>query len=100
VAGPANGHPVPDLMIVDLKLSGLSGFEVLSWARAHATFAKMPIVVLSGSSVEEARAMASGLGPFAFITKHSDYGLIAEEVIDFLLKMGLPANLPPPSLSS
>jgi two-component system response regulator len=85
-------HPRPDLMILDLKLPGLSGFEVLSWTRDKADFKSLPIVVLSGSSLAEDQQKASELGASEFIVKHSDYDQIAQQVIHFAANRDLPGS--------
>ncbi len=82
----SNSHRIPDLMLLDLKLPGLSGFEVLSWIRSQAVFQTLPIIVLSGSSLVEDRKKASGLGASEFIVKHSDYDQIAEKVAELISK--------------
>lgn len=85
----SDAHPVPDLMILDLKMPGLSGFEVLSWTRNQAAFKTLPVIVLSGSSLEEDQQRAAKLGATDFIVKHSDYEQIARHVVQFLAGCGL-----------
>lgn len=80
----SNSHRVPDLMLLDLKLPGLSGFEVLAWTRSQPAFQSLPIIVLSGSSLAEDKKKASGLGASEFIVKHSDYDQIAEKVAELI----------------
>ena len=80
----SDSHRIPDLMLLDLKLPGLSGFEVLSWTRSQAAFQTLPIIVLSGSSLVEDKTKASGLGASEFIVKHSDYDQIAEKVVELI----------------
>jgi DNA-binding response OmpR family regulator len=85
----SGAHPAPDLMILDLKLHGLSGFEILAWTRSQAALKTLPIIVLSGSSLAEDRKKASDLGASEFIVKHSDYDQIAQEIIRFISKIGV-----------
>jgi len=92
LANHSISHPIPDLMVLDLKLPGLSGFDVLSWTRDQAAFKALPILVLSGSSLPDDQTRASELGASGFIVKESDYGKIAEQVIQFMSKYGLPAG--------
>jgi CheY-like chemotaxis protein len=40
--------PYPALVLLDLKMPKMDGFEVLKWIREHPEHAKIPIVVLSG----------------------------------------------------
>ncbi len=76
--------PVPDLMLLDLKLPGLSGFDVLSWTRSRETFKALPIVILSGSSLANDRKKADELGASDFIVKNSNYDQIAGHILQFL----------------
>src|SRR3954471_16866904 len=45
-------HPLPDLIIVDLKMQRTDGLQVLDWLRAHPEFGWIPRVMLSGSGLE------------------------------------------------
>jgi DNA-binding response OmpR family regulator len=87
--GKSSAHGPPDLMILDLKLTGMSGFEVLSWTRDQAAFKTLPIIILSGSSLVEDKTKASKLGASAFIVKQTAYDQIAAEVVQFISKNGL-----------
>ena len=55
-------HPLPDLVILDLYMPELDGFEVLSWMREHPLGTRFPVVVLtaSGRPEDEARALELG----------------------------------------
>ncbi len=77
-------HPLPNLLLLDLKLPGMSGFEVLSWARGRNTFKDTPILMLSGSSLKEDRTKAAALGASDFLVKNSDYDGTAAYVVQFL----------------
>src|SRR5438874_13730859 len=48
--GDGKKHLVPDLMLLDLKMPRMTGFEVLSWLRKQPDLRGMPVVVLSGSN--------------------------------------------------
>ena len=43
-------HPLPDVIVIDLKMPGLNGFDFLAWRQASMLFRTIPVVVLSGST--------------------------------------------------
>lgn len=45
-----DSHPLPDLVLLDLNLSGRSGLEVLKEIKGDPDLAALPVVVLSTSS--------------------------------------------------
>src|SRR5690242_3847035 len=55
-------HPLPALILLDLKMPRATGFEVLSWIRAQPQIGHLPVVVLSGSELKDdiKRAFAAG----------------------------------------
>jgi len=62
-------HPVPRLIILDLKLPRRSGFEVLAWTRANATTRHTPIVVLTSSGQDADVKRAYECGANSYLTK-------------------------------
>ncbi len=56
-------HPFPDLLLLDLKMPRLNGFEVLEWLQGKAEFRALPAIVLSSSDhqadIEQARALGA-----------------------------------------
>lgn len=62
-------HPMPDLVMLDLKMPEVSGFDLLKWIRSAPALAKLPVVVISSSSQESDRERASLLGANSFIVK-------------------------------
>lgn len=53
---------VPDLLITDLSLPGIDGFELITQVRQHPAFRQLPIICLSGHGGDayEERARAAG----------------------------------------
>jgi CheY-like chemotaxis protein len=43
-------HPLPHLIILDLKMPRKNGFEVLEWVKTEPRFKRIPVVVLTSSS--------------------------------------------------
>jgi CheY-like chemotaxis protein len=42
-------HPMPCLMLIDLKLPGMSGLDVLKWLRTQPVLQTLRVIVLSSS---------------------------------------------------
>src|ERR1041385_9141957 len=62
----------PCLVLLDLSLPRLSGFEVLTWARGESPGNVPPIVVLSYSRLEHDRRRALQLGARGYFVKSTD----------------------------
>lgn len=67
LAAAAELHP--DAILLDLSVPGLDGFGILDNLRHHAETKDVPVIVLSASVAEEARARALGLGARLFVPK-------------------------------
>ena len=57
---------IPALVLLDVRMPGLGGFEVLRWLRRQQQFQGVPVVVFTGAQQdhEGARAIASGAAAF------------------------------------
>jgi len=65
--------PVPDLVILDLHLPGMNGFEVLSSIRDSQEARALPVVVFTSSTLEEDRDQALALGANEFFVKRAQW---------------------------
>src|ERR1700753_4079584 len=77
--------PLPCLVFLDLKLPYVHGFDVLAWARKQPEFAKLPIVILTGSPEERDRKRCKELGANDYLVKPPS-GEILQRVVKSLLK--------------
>ena len=66
-------YPFPCLMLLDLKMPKVDGFEVLAWHQRHQHIKRLPIVVLSSSNQEADNKKAMDLGAVAYFVKPSDF---------------------------
>lgn len=59
----------PDLILLDLMLPGMDGFEILSQLRSNPETAAIPVLILSAKTREEDKQMASRIGADGYMTK-------------------------------
>ncbi|MUG95647.1 response regulator [Scytonema sp. UIC 10036] len=62
-------HPEIQVIISDLEMPRMNGFELLSHIQHNPNLANLPIVVLTSRSTEKHRCLARELGAKAYITK-------------------------------
>ena len=60
---------VPDLLLLDLKMPGMAGHEVLAEMKGDDALSSIPVVVLTSSDSEDDVAKTYALGGNHFITK-------------------------------
>jgi len=90
-------HPLPHLLLLDLRMQGLDGFELLRWVRHRPGLETLPIVVLTSSHKALDMNEAYRLGANSFLLKPNDLqGLIelARALDRYWLNQG---NTPDPS---
>lgn len=59
----------PDVIVLDVMLPGMSGFDILAGLRADATRADTPVLMLTAKGQTKDRARAAELGATRFMTK-------------------------------
>ncbi len=59
----------PNVIVLDLKLPGKDGFEVLKELKTSETYKHIPVVIFSNNSIDEDREKAISLGAAAFHVK-------------------------------
>jgi CheY-like chemotaxis protein len=67
--GDREQFPLPSIMLLDLKMPFLDGFEVLSWVGLQSSLKHIPVVVLTSSAEERDRRRAAELGAKAYFVK-------------------------------
>jgi CheY-like chemotaxis protein len=61
--------PVPALVLLDLNLPLVSGFQTLEWVRKQPELRNLPVIVFSSSARTEDRQRAQDLGASDYIEK-------------------------------
>src|SRR5262249_444814 len=73
-------HPLPDLMLLDLKMPRVNGFDVLRWLRQQPGLKRLPVAVLSSSGLTEDLNLAYELGANCYLVKPCDLDKMLETV--------------------
>lgn len=71
-------YPLPALMLLDLKLPGQDGFQVLDWVRKQPTLKSLRIVVLTSSDSIRDVNLAYQMGANSFLVKPVDFERFVE----------------------
>ena len=61
--------PLPSIVLLDLKMPGMSGFDVLKWIRQHPGLKALRVAMLTSSESPSEIKTAHDLGANIFLTK-------------------------------
>jgi DNA-binding response OmpR family regulator len=70
----------PDLVLLDLEMPHLDGFEVLQALRADERFAALPVIVVTGREDVEAVDKAFQCGATSFVVKPLNWRLLSHQI--------------------
>jgi two-component system, response regulator len=70
----------PAIILLDLKLPGVDGLEVLRRIRADLRTRRLPVIILTSSKEEQDLAAGYDLGANSYIRKPVDFGQFVEAV--------------------
>lgn len=73
-------HPLPGLLLLDLKLPRTSGMEVLAWLKAQPGLAQLPVVVFTSSREDTDIQRAYELGANSYLVKPVSFDALLEMV--------------------
>jgi len=79
----AASSPRPAMILLDLKMPGTSGFEVLAWIRGSDAWRRLPVVILTASTSPDDAAEAYRLGANSVLVKPSSIQEFAEILAAF-----------------
>ena len=70
-------QPRPDLVLLDLKLPRVNGFDVLAFIRAKPELQGLPVIVFTGSEFPNDMEKAKALGATDYLLKNVDWKVAA-----------------------
>ena len=88
-------HPMPSIVLLDLKMPGVDGFEVLRQMKQNDCVRRVPVVILTSSPDERDRAATYDIGANSYLVKPTsfeDLVAIVRKVEEYWLRL----NAEPP----
>ena len=75
-------YPIPQVILLDIKMPRMDGFGFLDWLRNKSSSRSnlIPVIMMSGSDLEEDVKMAYGLGVNLYLTKPVDWQKFRERM--------------------
>ncbi|NQT94719.1 MAG: response regulator [Lentisphaerae bacterium] len=90
-------YPMPNLVLLDLRLPGMDGFEVLRRVKGHQRLRRLPVIVLTSSKEEGDRALSYDIGANSYLVKPVSF----EGFLDVVRKIDdywISLNIGPPGI--
>jgi CheY-like chemotaxis protein len=85
-------YPLPSLLLTDLRLPGKSGMQLVKWVQEQPQFKRLPIVMLTGTALDEDIELAYEQGVNFCLVKPAD----VESLVSIILALSV-YWIPPPS---
>jgi two-component system, response regulator len=85
---------LPRMVLLDLKLPKLDGFDVLERIRSHEASRRLPVVILTSSNEERDKAQGYQLGANGYVVKPVDfdeYNTAVAAISSFWIGLNQPA---------
>ena len=92
--GDRHKYPMPDLVLLDLKLPGIDGQEVLRQVKSTPGLKRLPVVVLTSSREDRDRLACYDHGANSFLVKPIDFNGFMDTVRE-VHAYWLGLNVPP-----
>lgn len=76
-------YPLPQIIVLDLKMPRMSGFEFLRWLRGSDAFSQLPVLVFTASISREDKARALEDGANSYFIKPASFDALVKMVAGF-----------------
>jgi len=91
-------YPMPDIILLDLKLPGVDGFTVLKKIKATPLIKRIPVIILTSSQEEADRAQGYDNGANSYLVKPVSFdGFL--QVVNEIGEYWISLNVGPPMTS-
>ena len=70
----------PNLILLDVEMPGMDGFETISRLKADGNLKDIPVIFLTGNIDAETQAKCLGAGAVDFITKPADAEILHSKI--------------------
>jgi len=91
--GLCQSNNPPDLVLLDIMMPGMDGFEVARRMREHPTSESIPVIFVTAMTDQDARLKGLELGAVDFVTKPIDPEVLKPRVRNFLRYVELHKHL-------
>lgn len=79
-------HCRPNLILLDLKMPGMSGFDVLRIIRSEEKLKYLPVVICSSSALERDKSEAESAGANGYIGKNFDFKTFCDDLETVIIR--------------
>jgi CheY-like chemotaxis protein len=87
-------YPLPALILLDLKLPGMTGIQLLQWMRVQGEIKRIPVVVLTSNDDPDTINAAYDLGANSYLVKPGNNAEIAR-MVEAIQRYWVKLNEPP-----
>ena len=89
-------HPLPALILLDLKMPGMTGIQLLQWMRVQGELRRIPVVVLTSDNNPDTIDAAYDLGANSYLVKPgnpADIARMVQTIQRYWVKLNEPPQL-------
>jgi len=79
-------YPLPQIIVLDLKMPRMDGFEFLRWLRHTDSFARLPVLVFTASVSRDDKLRAMAEGASSYFIKPTSF----EALVKMVSGLGVP----------
>jgi CheY-like chemotaxis protein len=90
-------YPVPGLILLDLKMPGIDGFEVLRQIKTTEKIKRIPVIILTSSREEGDRALSYDIGANSYLIKPVSFDGLTD-IVKRIFEYWFTLNIGPPEL--